>query len=229
MGSSLALPVLAALIAAVSLFTDVRTPIGKVSAVLLGVLLIFACFFQIQKNKEDKVHIAYLTDTLQSFEQNTEQSFGELKQIVRSYGNTDPDITAEKIKISFEADSYRRILASEDTESSRSNVMVEYFVKKLDKNIVKDALGELGFQVEEKMPKIPNAMTNAIFYGKDVPENAVKLVAATLVRAGVELKYIGPFLNSDGREMRMQIVHREKSKNNAALTLEQIHETKLEL
>lgn len=70
---------------------------------------------------------------------------------------------------------------------------------------VKSALLGLDFKFTEGEPGIPDVGTNAIFFGDKVPIEDVKLVALTLIRAGVEIKYIRPFKNSTGRSLLIQV------------------------
>lgn len=241
MSSSLALPLLAALIAAVSLFTDVKTKSGKVSAVLLAVLLVLACAFQIKKNQEDESEkyeresrITGLIKTLENFQESADralqehsQSLANILERVRSFGNSDPNPTIEQIQTSLDANDYRTELASEESISSRSDVTVQYFPKDADGQIVRNALNELGFQVIDGNSQFPDKATNAIFHGSEVTENAIKLVAATLVRAGVQIKFIGPFFNSQGREKMIQVVARLDSIGKETLTLDEIRKTEI--
>ena len=212
MGSELALPFIAAFIGMVSLFTDVKTNTGRVAAFILAILLISACLFQIQKNVEDtkssdwqRSKIDQLTDIIHKFKSRTYSSLDEILSYVRTFGLTEENPSASQIKESLEADKLRAKLAKEEPPSSRSGITVQYFPKDVDGSIVRSALEELGFKVSTGVPGIPNVPTNAIFYGDGVPLNSVKLVSTTLLRAGVKIKFIRPFQNSNGRKTLIQV------------------------
>jgi len=77
-------------------------------------------------------------------------------------------------------------------QSRRKAVTVEYFPKNVDQNKVEAALIELGFQLRKATTIVPNLPSNAIWFGTPVDIEDVKLVALTLIRAGVEIKAIRP-------------------------------------
>lgn len=72
---------------------------------------------------------------------------------------------------------------------------IEYFPKDVDHNpeVVKNNLESMGFVVCLKEPRVRDIPTNAIWFGPGVPMAEVKLVALTLIRAGVNLRTIKPF------------------------------------
>lgn len=86
----------------------------------------------------------------------------------------------------------------------RKHIKVEYFPKKLDKevniNIVIPSLQEFGFIVEKKKAKLTETQTNAIWFGTKVKPEDVKLIAYTLISAGLKIKWIQPFRSSDPRK-----------------------------
>jgi hypothetical protein len=91
------------------------------------------------------------------------------------------------------ADSERTIIAAASSNKSRQSITIEYFPKNVDKNKVELALKELGFKLKRSRAEFPNYPTNAIWFGVNVEIEDVKIVAYTLIRAGVSLQFIGPF------------------------------------
>ncbi len=77
--------------------------------------------------------------------------------------------------------------------ASRGNVVVQYFPKNVDGNRVEAALTELGFRLDRRSALVPALPTNSIWYGTPVALEDVKLVALTLIRAGVQIRAIRPF------------------------------------
>lgn len=75
------------------------------------------------------------------------------------------------------------------------NIVINYYFKTVDDQKIKDSLKSLGFNFAQKNAalKMQTTKTNAIWYGSKVSINDGKLVALTLIRAGVELKAIRPF------------------------------------
>jgi hypothetical protein len=79
-------------------------------------------------------------------------------------------------------------------------LFIRYYPKGADQEKIILALKQLGFTPvsitpREVMLRIP---TNAIWYGSHATLDDVKLVALSLIRAGVELKSIKPFNDPDG-------------------------------
>lgn len=71
--------------------------------------------------------------------------------------------------------------------------------------------------------------TNAIWFGNDVPISDVKLVALTLVRAGVDLKTIRPFRNSHpvaDRNLLIQVGTDEEFAGKPSMTIGEITSAK---
>ncbi len=102
----------------------------------------------------------------------------------------------EAIRRTIEANSARRKEASRSSAVARSQVTVDVFSRDLDRDVVAESLRELGFAVDLKPPnpRIPEGVaTDAIWLGEDISTSDVKLVAYTLIRAGVTIKTIRPF------------------------------------
>ena len=83
---------------------------------------------------------------------------------------------------------------------SRKAVTVQYFPKGVDGNKVESALMELGFILDKKQAPLPGIPTNSIWYGTPVSIEDVKLVALTLIRAGVQIKALRPFADYSPRK-----------------------------
>ncbi|WP_404786021.1 toll/interleukin-1 receptor domain-containing protein [Altericista sp. CCNU0014] len=74
-----------------------------------------------------------------------------------------------------------------------SPVTIEYYPKDIDPQSIQQALTKLGFNLKLQTPTVTDVPINIIYYGKNVREADVKLVAYVLQRAGVQLKAIQPF------------------------------------
>jgi hypothetical protein len=74
----------------------------------------------------------------------------------------------------------------------RRSITVEYFPKNVDGNKVEAALTELGFTVRKPAAIVSSISTNAVWFGSPVDVEDVKLVALTLIRAGVQIRAIRP-------------------------------------
>jgi hypothetical protein len=104
---------------------------------------------------------------------------------------TNPDVLATSVN----AGELAGQLAARDVEQ-RPGITVRYYPKdfELDLNdkIVVPKLDSYGFRLERGVAK-NKSHTNAIWAGGKVPLNDVRLVALTLIAAGVEIKCIRPF------------------------------------
>jgi hypothetical protein len=77
------------------------------------------------------------------------------------------------------------------TKSSRVKPFIRYYVKQGDDPKLRSALAELGFDIHDESANTPEP-TNCLWYGADVDEQDVKLVAYAVIRAGAELQSIQP-------------------------------------
>ncbi|MFX0198566.1 MAG: hypothetical protein ACFFCW_20795 [Candidatus Hodarchaeota archaeon] len=117
-------------------------------------------------------------------------------------------IETRDIQASLQASSARREAAVQSKPQLRENITIQVFSRDIDRNIVASSLRELGFRVEIKPPNPEikrKTKTNAIWFGPFVQIDQVKLVAYTLIRAGVKLQVIEPFQQPRGRNRVIQI------------------------
>jgi len=95
---------------------------------------------------------------------------------------------------------------------SFDEIDIEVFSRDIDRELVVEALHSKGVDVSEMSPSRSvsgNRPTNTIWYGPNVPKEAVDLVVATLAEGGLEIREIRPFSNPDGKEAKIQIGSRE--------------------
>jgi hypothetical protein len=125
----------------------------------------------------------------------------DVKTLLLGFGftsKTAANATSDQVAISKTANALvsTAVEASDaSTKAERQRITVQYFPKNVDPIVIRNTLSSLGFTFSEGIPQLQGA-TNAIWFGKDVPLSDVKLVALTLVRAGVEVKSIKPFRRS---------------------------------
>jgi len=75
-------------------------------------------------------------------------------------------------------------------------------------------------------PNLPHTPTNAIWFGEDIDIDSVKLVAYTLIRAGIEIKVINPFQSPrENKSNLIQVGSWTKFIDYPALTIQQIQKT----
>lgn len=115
---------------------------------------------------------------------------------------------ADDVRASLQASDARRTAAAQSSPGARERTTITVFSRDVDRDIVANSLRELGFRVDIGSPNPairPATETNAIWFGPEVGIDQVKLVAYTLIMAGVELRVIEPFQRPRGRDRVMQV------------------------
>ncbi|MGV0024025.1 TIR domain-containing protein [Phormidesmis priestleyi] len=109
-------------------------------------------------------------------------------------------------------------------------ITVEYYPKNVDPDALEATLTKLGFNLEIKQPEVTDIPINILFYGKNVSDDDVKLVAYTLIRAGVQIKAILPFTRlADEKATVIQVGALPGLDNKPALKVEEIRSQPLPL
>lgn len=95
-----------------------------------------------------------------------------------------------------------QVAARDDDVARRREITITHYEKSLERevnlDVVVSSLKKFGFQVESKASRLQDIATNAIWFGKDVTNDDVRLVALTLTGAGVEIRWISRFQNWEG-------------------------------
>lgn len=99
-------------------------------------------------------------------------------------------------------------------------VTVRYFARDVDQHKVQDALRGLGFKLERSSGRLESS-TNAISFGHDVGEQA-KLIAYTLIRAGIDIKRFAPYQGEGGRARVVTIYGVSDLESTRPMTVEQV-------
>lgn len=223
------LPIIALIIAILSLFTDTKQIKGIKGLldnkfVVILIILIFASsasliLCAIKETKEAKD----AKDKLEDIYSNTSEMCHFLSFKLESYGVNKPDImNLNQIEEVSNANDKRRHIIINLRNTSRKKIVVIYFQKDVDGDKVINALEELNFKLLRGKAKIPNGETNAIYYGNKVDLESIKFVALTLFRAGVQLKGIIPFNSNTGKEYEIQVVHNTELKSKELFDVKKI-------
>lgn len=115
----------------------------------------------------------------------------------------------------------------------RQPINVEYYNKTIDDKRVAVELEALGYQFVSKRPSkvMSRKETNALWFGSNVPVEDVKVVAFTLIRAGVQLKAIRPYRtsksNSNYKANVIEVGASNDVINEPPLAVEQIQSAKM--
>ena len=136
------------------------------------------------------------------------QSWGWRRDLLANIANN-PSLVQESVEAN------RRLqqifgTSNQEDENRRKTIVLTYFRKEVDKEVIAGVLTGLGFQIRA-IPASTENPTNTIFVNPEVIDSGeiklddVKLVAYALIRAGIEIKRIGPpvanipWRNSRGR------------------------------
>jgi hypothetical protein len=96
--------------------------------------------------------------------------------------------------------------ASRRDSATRGGTRIRYLSREVDEHRVRDALEKLGFQLERVASRAQSAPTNAVaFDSAGVPIEHVRLVVFALLRAGIEVKQIKPFVNTGTRTRMIEV------------------------
>lgn len=115
----------------------------------------------------------------------------------------------------------KEILTKLDRPESRTDVVVRYYTKEKDKKRVY-VLRKYGFYIHERRPAeaFSNYASNALYYGDDVSNEDIQLVAYLLMQSGIELKKIVPSkLHDDWKANAIEIGTDSLAANLSSLNL----------
>jgi hypothetical protein len=192
------LPVVAFALGVLSVFVDPRDPKKRNLVYLFPLLLLLTCILQIHEQKAAETSQEEIRVKLESIAVELQQlgkygwSGSRIAEVVSQTSVTQLDIskTSEVQQSSAAAEELTKMGPLQG--EGRGVVTVEYFPKDFDPDTVETALSQLGFLFKLGTPQFPNARTNALWFGRQVTLADVKRVAFVLIRAGVQLKTIGP-------------------------------------
>jgi energy-coupling factor transporter ATP-binding protein EcfA2/cold shock CspA family protein len=151
--------------------------------------------------------------------------FEGAREAVKQF-SVNPEQPLDRSEVAQRFDALTRVsaLADDVPRVQRSGITVEYFRKPTDATDVGAALEQLGFKVDSKTMINPN-VTNAIWYGAEVPEDSVKLVAFALIRAGYDLVGIQPQSDPSIKRNVIQVGHNGRLAEEKPFTAEEIGAT----
>jgi len=175
----------------------------RVGIITLSVLFILFAAGTIQlasMHKEVKLlgeRKAALTTEIASLEKKNLQLKSDLVPYFGLATDSIKNIAGSKVfEKSLSANAALKTLAKQSNPTK--NTVVNYYTKTIDEQRVVQELKNLGFKYQE-LPasrRMEKRETNAIWFGSNVPIEDTKIVALTLLRAGVHIKAIRPFKSS---------------------------------
>lgn len=151
-----------------------------------------------------------------------------LNPLLKDFGWSKDKISQETIKINlikeslFANSEINNILSRRAKNKYTKPIIIQYFSKDIDGNKVTSAFDGYGFIVQINHPLITDLPTNSIVFGKNVNPEDAKLVAYTLIRAGVQINGIYYSLLGDAKKTVVQVVANREIIDKPPLTVEQI-------
>ena len=191
-----------------------NTIIATAIPVALGLIFLAVTYWQVQGLLEHKATLADRVEHLQNNADDLAIQIAdkqiELAQLEADVAALTPqagrgqgrkadkiaDQSAAILEAAFAAQDAAKIAGGADQTARRSKLTIKQYIKDLDKEVnlpvVVSSLEKYGFQIDFGTSEI-DKKTSAIFFGKDVTSDDARLVALTLMGAGVELKWISRF------------------------------------
>jgi hypothetical protein len=99
--------------------------------------------------------------------------------------------------------------------------VVVYYYRSADGDALGDALKQKGIAFRSVRSKL-TVSSNAIWIGEDVPEDLARATADSLVKAGMRLRYLGPFVPRGFKSNRIEIGYSSTFSGRDLLTSEQV-------
>jgi hypothetical protein len=194
------------------------------------------------QKKSDDENISYLKQSLTQVLGNTQDIKGLLARVLSGFGVAQSRVESiQKNGLSSSADVklvqagitgddlIKTLLAPVQAENQKQQTTVVYYAKDVDPRSVNgppliNSLLQAGFKPVQTTQgrKDPDLSTNAIWVGKDVPIEQAKIVAYTLMRAGVEIRAIRPFSGTDRKPNEIEIGADQTIVNRQPLSYDQI-------
>jgi len=122
-------------------------------------------------------------------------------ELIKSYGfssDSTINVTEKEVAImkSVKANDAIKTLATNYTPNPK--ILIRYYYKTIDDEKIVLSLKSLGYYFDQKNSSEPtkNQKTNSIWIGDKVTVKDCKIVALTLMRAGIQIKAIRTFRNS---------------------------------
>jgi hypothetical protein len=124
-----------------------------------------------------------------------------------------------ELALSAAADSVIQTVSPAQSRAPRNFVQIRYFRQPGGQNI-EPALRSLGFDVDIETGSASE--TNSVAYGSRVSTKNIKLVALALLRAGVDLRRVCPFVTEGTRSNEIQVLGASVAEPYPLITLEQV-------
>lgn len=187
-------------------------------SITLAVLLLIYTGIEVNSANKELLEIEKrklkVENELEQASKNLESKKKELaiieKDFARASGVSKESINNQKIvSQSIKANNAIKQIDEETSRPQRESVEIRYYYKTIDQQKVKLALEELGYRIKSYTPNesVRHQASNSIAFGNSVSIDSIKLVSLALLRSGIEIRTIKPFLSQNGRENTIEILY----------------------
>ena len=222
-------PILGTAIAIFGLFIDtgkrnfrVLAPLLIVIVTVLGIIQVFdlrAASEDAQQAKKQRTVTVKLLDNVSMASARTSSYLSNIllaqPKVLEDWGLTETRAGKPLVQISTKdlqegqvlaADQLRTELIESRNPSTRQDTQVWYYTKEVDSPQLRRALEEVGFEIKDEVPTSfqENDATNAVWHGPEVDLNDYKAVIVTLIRAGIDIRRVGP--SCANRENKRKVI-----------------------
>jgi cell division protein FtsB len=197
-----------------------NTLLATLVPLVFGLAFLVVSYSQVASLREEKKRLDTEVAALRNEEQDLQQRIAEKQRKLdekqeqvelleplagEALGRKKERIVGESADIlegARAANQAAQLAARADEYARRQQITITHYEKSLarevDLDVVVRSLKKFGFKVQSKESRLQDLATNAIWFGKDVTDDDVRLVALTLMGAGVEIRWISRFSNWEG-------------------------------
>lgn len=115
------------------------------------------------------------------------------------------------------------VVSSRQEQNIKDKTEIIYYKSLVDKDKVSSVLSSAGLDYGITNSK-NNKPVNAVWIGKDIPSETVKLIGELLFENDIKLRYFGYFKNQNAKINIVQIGYSSKNKNNDVISTEKFEE-----
>lgn len=170
-------------------------------------------------------HIVRLEQQLAKFDPDNETKTQQLKSLI-DYGWT---IENPVFESSFAAATERIALIASREDKSNQRVEVHNLPPFVDREKISLSLEELGFVVadsSEEEDEESNPQRNVLYYGARVKDENIKVIALSLMKAGVQIRRLKPFKKVTKKNKRtVKLDWKKNFAKRSPITVEKIMST----
>ncbi|GAB7128156.1 hypothetical protein JCM19000A_26630 [Silvimonas sp. JCM 19000] len=154
----------------------------------------------------------------------------QVEKLGQALGIRPENQSPEKISQGLKAAQATASIATPAVKQGNAGITIQYFPKDLDRDLIQSVLlnnlQNAGFALKSGNgnPTLKHTPTNSVWYGAQVPAEAVRLVALSLLQSGVQVQSIAPLSDASNpaKARLIQIGSLAAALDKPVYTVEQI-------